>query len=48
MLSLKQGKAAFINAQFQSDVSNIDNIPDQEVKTLSGGERCELWRVAVL
>ncbi|KAI0298718.1 P-loop containing nucleoside triphosphate hydrolase protein, partial [Multifurca ochricompacta] len=48
MLLLKQVKAAFMNAQFQSDVvkpMNIENILDQEVKTLSGGE---LQRVAIV
>jgi ATP-binding cassette subfamily E protein 1 len=38
-LLLKQFKAAFLNAQFRSDVvkaMNIENILDQEVKTLSG------------
>ena len=48
MLLLKQIKAAFMNQQFQSDVvkpMNIENILDQEVKTLSGGE---LQRVAII
>ncbi|KAH9998583.1 P-loop containing nucleoside triphosphate hydrolase protein, partial [Russula vinacea] len=48
MLLLKQVKSAFMNAQFQSDVvkpMNIENILDQEVKTLSGGE---LQRVAIV
>ena len=48
MLLLKQIKAAFMHAQFQSDVvkpMNIENIIDQEVKTLSGGE---LQRVAIV
>jgi len=48
MLLLKQIKAAFMHAQFQSDVvkpMNIENILDQEVKTLSGGE---LQRVAIV
>ncbi|KAG5351566.1 Fe-S cluster-binding ribosome biosynthesis protein [Termitomyces sp. Mn162] len=41
MLLLKQIKAAFMHPQFQTDVlkpMNLDNIMDQEVKTLSGGE----------
>lgn len=48
ILLLKQIKSAFMNAQFQSDVvkpMNIENILDQEVKTLSGGE---LQRVAIV
>jgi len=48
MLLLKQIKAAFMHPQFQSDVvkpMNIENILDQEVKTLSGGE---LQRVAIV
>ncbi|KAG8926456.1 Fe-S cluster-binding ribosome biosynthesis protein [Tulasnella sp. 419] len=48
MLLLKQIKAAFMHAQFQSDVvkpMNLDNIIDQEVTTLSGGE---LQRVAIV
>ena len=48
ILLLKQIKFAFMNAQFQSDVvkpMNIENILDQEVKTLSGGE---LQRVAIV
>ncbi|KAI0258294.1 P-loop containing nucleoside triphosphate hydrolase protein, partial [Gloeopeniophorella convolvens] len=48
MLLLKQIKQAFMHAQFQSDVVkplNIDNIIDQDVKTLSGGE---LQRVAII
>ena len=48
MLLLKQIKAAFMHPQFQSDVvkpMNIENIIDQEVKTLSGGE---LQRVAIV
>ncbi|KAF8462091.1 P-loop containing nucleoside triphosphate hydrolase protein, partial [Russula ochroleuca] len=48
MLLLKQIKSAFMNSQFQSDVvkpMNIENIIDQEVKTLSGGE---LQRVAIV
>ena len=41
MLLLEQIKVAFMHPQFQSDVlkpMNLDNIMDQEVKTLSGGE----------
>ena len=48
MLLLKQIKGAFMHSQFQSDVvkpMNIENIIDQEVKTLSGGE---LQRVAIV
>ncbi|KAH9031620.1 RNAse L inhibitor-type ATP binding cassette protein [Lactarius pseudohatsudake] len=48
MLLLKQIKGAFMNAQFQSDVvkpMNLENIIDQDVKTLSGGE---LQRVAIV
>jgi ATP-binding cassette, sub-family E, member 1 len=48
LLLLKQIKSAFMNAQFQSDVvkpMNVENILDQEVKTLSGGE---LQRVAIV
>jgi len=48
MLLLKQIKQAFMHPQFQSDVlkpMNLDNIMDQEVKTLSGGE---LQRVAIV
>ncbi|PPQ96761.1 hypothetical protein CVT26_010216 [Gymnopilus dilepis] len=48
MLLLKQIKAAFMHPQFQTDVlkpMNLDNIMDQEVKTLSGGE---LQRVAIV
>ncbi|KAN0059887.1 Fe-S cluster-binding ribosome biosynthesis protein [Thecaphora frezii] len=48
MLLLKQIKAAFMHPQFQTDVvkpMNLDNIIDQEVKTLSGGE---LQRVALV
>ena len=48
MLLLKRIKAAFMHPQFQSDVlkpMNLDNIIDQEVKTLSGGE---LQRVAIV
>lgn len=48
MLLLKQIKQAFMHPQFQSDVlkpMNLENIMDQEVKTLSGGE---LQRVAIV
>jgi ATP-binding cassette subfamily E protein 1 len=48
MLLLKQIKPAFMNTQFQSEVlkpMNLENIMDQEVKTLSGGE---LQRVAIV
>ena len=48
MLLLKQIKQAFMHPQFQTDVlkpMNLDNIIDQEVKTLSGGE---LQRVAIV
>ncbi|KAF5329944.1 hypothetical protein D9611_010443 [Ephemerocybe angulata] len=48
MLLLKMIKAAFMHPQFQSDVlkpMNLDNIIDQDVKTLSGGE---LQRVAIV
>ena len=41
MLLLEQIKVAFMHPQSQSDVlkpMNLDNIMDQEVKTLSGGE----------
>jgi ATP-binding cassette, sub-family E, member 1 len=47
MLLLKQIKAAFMHPQFQTDVlkpMNLDNLLDQDVKTLSGGE---LQRVAI-
>ena len=47
MMLLKQIKAAFMHPQFQTDVMkpmNLENIMDQEVKTLSGGE---LQRVAI-
>lgn len=47
MLLLKRIKAAFMHPQFQADVlkpMNLDNIIDQDVKTLSGGE---LQRVAI-
>ncbi|KAG8216864.1 RNAse L inhibitor-type ATP binding cassette protein [Butyriboletus roseoflavus] len=48
MLLLKQIKQAFMHPQFQSDVlkpMNLENIMDQEVRTLSGGE---LQRVAIV
>jgi ATP-binding cassette subfamily E protein 1 len=48
MLLLKQIKAAFMHPQFQTDVlkpMTLENIMDQEVKTLSGGE---LQRVAIV
>jgi ATP-binding cassette, sub-family E, member 1 len=48
MLLLKQIKQAFMHSQFQTDVvkpMSLDNILDQEVKTLSGGE---LQRVAIV
>jgi ATP-binding cassette subfamily E protein 1 len=48
MLLLKQIKAAFMHPQFQTDVlkpMTLDNIMDQDVKTLSGGE---LQRVAIV
>lgn len=48
MLLLKQIKAAFMHPQFQSDVAKpmqLDNIIDQDVQTLSGGE---LQRVALV
>ncbi|KAG5220508.1 rnase inhibitor-type atp binding cassette protein [Salix suchowensis] len=48
MLLLKQIRQAFMHAQFQTDVlkpMNLENIMDQEVKTLSGGE---LQRVAIV
>lgn len=47
-LFFKKIKAAFLNPQFQTDVVkplNIDNIIDQEVQVLSGGE---LQRVALV
>ncbi|KAJ7625521.1 P-loop containing nucleoside triphosphate hydrolase protein [Roridomyces roridus] len=47
MLLIKQIKAAFMHPQFQTDVlkpMNLENIMDQDVKTLSGGE---LQRVAI-
>ncbi|KAI0031355.1 P-loop containing nucleoside triphosphate hydrolase protein, partial [Vararia minispora EC-137] len=48
MLLLKRIKQAFMHTQFQADVlkpMNLDNILDQDVKTLSGGE---LQRVAIV
>ncbi|PPQ67758.1 hypothetical protein CVT24_002768, partial [Panaeolus cyanescens] len=48
MLLLKQIKQAFMHPQFQTDVlkpMSLENIMDQEVKTLSGGE---LQRVAIV
>ncbi|QRV76461.1 ABC transporter [Ceratobasidium sp. AG-Ba] len=48
MLLLKQIKAAFMHPQFNTDVikpMQIENIMDQEVQTLSGGE---LQRVAIV
>ncbi|TFK49048.1 P-loop containing nucleoside triphosphate hydrolase protein [Heliocybe sulcata] len=48
MLLLKQIKQAFMHPQFQTDVvkpMSLENILDQEVKTLSGGE---LQRVAIV
>lgn len=48
MLLLKQIKAAFMLPQFQTEVMKpmtLDNIMDQDVKTLSGGE---LQRVAIV
>lgn len=47
MLLLKQIRAAFMHPQFQTDVlkpMSLENIMDQDVKTLSGGE---LQRVAI-
>jgi len=47
-LLLKRIKPMFMNPQFESDVlkpMNLENIIDQEVKTLSGGE---LQRVAIV
>jgi ATP-binding cassette subfamily E protein 1 len=47
ILLLKRIKTAFMHPQFQTDVlkpMNLENILDQEVKTLSGGE---LQRVAI-
>lgn len=48
MLLLKRIKAAFMHPQFNTDVvkpMNLEQILDQEVKTLSGGE---LQRVAIV
>jgi ATP-binding cassette subfamily E protein 1 len=48
LLLLKQIKHSFMHPQFQTDVlkpMNLENIMDQEVKTLSGGE---LQRVAIV
>lgn len=48
MLLLKQIKGAFLHPQFQTDVlkpMSLENIMDQEVRTLSGGE---LQRVAIV
>lgn len=48
MLLLKQIKSAFMHPQFQTDVVKpmmIENIVDQDVQTLSGGE---LQRVAIV
>ncbi|KZV72705.1 P-loop containing nucleoside triphosphate hydrolase protein, partial [Peniophora sp. CONT] len=48
MLLLKRIKSAFMHPQFTADVvkpMNLENIIDQEVKTLSGGE---LQRVAIV
>lgn len=48
MLLIKQIKSSFMHPQFQTDVlkpMNLDNIIDQDVKTLSGGE---LQRVAIV
>ena len=48
MLLLKQIKQAFMHPQFQTDVlkpMNLENLMDQDVKTLSGGE---LQRVAIV
>ena len=48
MLLLKRIKQAFMHPQFQTDVvkpMNLDNIIDQDVQTLSGGE---LQRVALV
>jgi ATP-binding cassette, sub-family E, member 1 len=48
MLLIKQIKQAFMHPQFGTDVlkpMNLDNIMDQEVKSLSGGE---LQRVAIV
>ncbi|KAF7328652.1 Rnase l inhibitor-type atp binding cassette protein [Mycena sanguinolenta] len=48
MLLIKHIKAAFTHPQFQTDVlkpMNLENLMDQEVKTLSGGE---LQRVGIV
>lgn len=48
MLLIKQIKQAFMHPQFQTDVlkpMSLENIMDQDVKTLSGGE---LQRVAIV
>jgi len=48
MLLIKQIKGAFMHPQFQTDVvkpMQLDNIIDQDVQTLSGGE---LQRVALV
>jgi ATP-binding cassette, sub-family E, member 1 len=48
MLLLKMVKQAFMHPQFQTDVlkpMNLENLMDQDVKTLSGGE---LQRVAIV
>jgi ATP-binding cassette subfamily E protein 1 len=48
MLLIKMIKAAFMHPQFQTDVlkpMSLENIMDQDVKTLSGGE---LQRVAIV
>jgi ATP-binding cassette, sub-family E, member 1 len=48
MLLLKQIKHAFMHPQFQTDVlkpMSLENLMDQDVKTLSGGE---LQRVAIV
>jgi len=48
MLLLMQTKAAFMHAQFQSDIvrpMNIENALNQEVKMLSSGE---LQRMAIV
>ena len=48
MLLLKKIRGAFLSPQFQTDVCkplNLDNIIDQEVQVLSGGE---LQRVAII
>lgn len=48
MLLIKQIKASFLHPQFNSDVlkpMQIEDLLDQEVQTLSGGE---LQRVAIV